>query len=146
MGIVGRWQACEDGVTRPIIVAKVQATDGGFHEDEFLIDTGADRTVFSTYFLKELGFPTTPSTDEFVLEGIGGGSEFVVMRTVVELTDDRGGPARIRGEFAAFTDPSATDLSILGRDVLNCFDVIQSYPRKEVLLLTGGHRYRVEPP
>ncbi len=68
------------------------------------------------------------------------------MRTVVGLTDDRGEPARIRGEFAAFTDPTATDLSILGRDVLNNFDVIQSYPRNEVLLLTGGHRYRVEPP
>ena len=43
------------------------------------------------------------------------------MKTVVELTNDGGGPARIRGEFAAFTDAMATDLSILGRDVLTEF-------------------------
>ncbi len=51
----------------------------------------------------------------------------------------------MRGEFAAFTDPSAADLSILGRDVLNWFDLILSYPRKEVLLLAGDHHYRVDP-
>ncbi|MGP0063908.1 MAG: hypothetical protein ACLQGP_09970 [Isosphaeraceae bacterium] len=117
-------------MTRPVVRAKVQAVDGAFHEDEFLIDIGADRTVFSTFLLRKLGFPITPSPEGLVLEGVGGGCGFVAMKTVVELTHDSGGPARIRGEFAAFTNPTATDLSILGRDVLNCFDLIVSYPAK----------------
>ena len=62
---------------------------------------------------------------------------------VLELTRDDGGPAHIRGEFAAFIDPTATDLSILGRDVLYHFDVILSR-RNEVLLLAPNHQYRVE--
>ena len=53
-------------------------------------------------------------------------------------------PAHIRGEFAAFTDPTVTDLSILGRDVLNHFDVILSRRRNEVLLFAPNHQYRVE--
>ena len=66
------------------------------------------------------------------------------MRTVVVLTCDGRSVAHMRGEFAAFTDPSATDLSILGRDVLNHFDVILSRRRNEVLLLAPNHQYRVE--
>ena len=50
----------------------------------------------------------------------------------------------MRGEFAAFTDRSATDLSILGRDVLNHFELILSRRRNEVLLLAPNHHYRVE--
>ena len=50
----------------------------------------------------------------------------------------------MRGEFAAFTDPAATDLSILGRDILNHFDVILSRRRNEVLLLAANHQFRVE--
>ena len=67
------------------------------------------------------------------------------MNTVVELPRADGDPARVRGKFAAFTDPAATDLSILGRDVLDLFDVIVSRRRNEVLLVTGNHQDRVEP-
>jgi hypothetical protein len=35
------------------------------------------------------------------------------------------------------------DYSILGRDVLDHFDVILSRPRSEVLLLSGNHQYQV---
>jgi hypothetical protein len=77
------------------------------------------------------------------LQGIGGASPHVLVTTVLELTRDDGGPARVRGEFAAFTDPAATDLSILGRDVLDNFDVITSRRRNQVLLLAGNHQYQV---
>jgi hypothetical protein len=77
------------------------------------------------------------------LKGIGGGSPYVVVTTTLEFTRDDGGRVRIRGDFAAFTDPTATDMSILGRDVLDIFDVIISRSRKAVLLLTGNHRYQV---
>ena len=39
---------------------------------------------------------------------------------------------------------AVTDLSILGRDVLNHFDLILSRRRNEVLLLAPNHHYRVD--
>jgi hypothetical protein len=66
-----------------------------------------------------------------------------MVSAVLELTRDDGGTIRVRGELAAFTDPTTTDLSILGRDVLDNFDVITSRRRNAVLLLAGNHRYEV---
>ena len=63
---------------------------------------------------------------------------------VVEFVRDDGGAARVHGEFAGFTDPAATDLSVLGRDVLDNFDLIISRRRNEVLLIAPKHRYRIE--
>jgi hypothetical protein len=60
-----------------------------------------------------------------------------------ELTAADGSVARITGEFATFTDPSATELSILGRDVLNVFQVIVSWLKNKVILLATNHDYRV---
>jgi hypothetical protein len=64
--------------------------------------------------------------------------------TVLEFLRDDGDPIRVRGEFAGFTDPTATDLSILGRDVLDHFDVLISRRRNEILLLAPKHGYRIE--
>jgi hypothetical protein len=146
MRIVGEWQAGDDGTMRPAVRAKAHAADGSLPADEFLVDSGADRTVFSAYLLKRLGFPITAISEGQILQGIGGVGESVVVLTVVELTRDDGGEVHMRGEFAAFTDPVATDLSILGRDILNHFDVILSRRRDEVLLLATNHEYRVDPP
>jgi hypothetical protein len=84
------------------------------------------------------------ASDGSILQGIGGVGESVVVKTAVVLSRDDAGEVSMRGEFAAFTDPSATDLSILGRDVLNHFDVILSRRRNEVVLLAPNHQYRVE--
>ncbi len=84
MRIVGEWRYCDDGVTRPVLHVKVQGVDGVNHSGRFLVDSGADRTVLSAYLLNELGFPTTPTTQDFVLEGIGGESDFVNISAMVE--------------------------------------------------------------
>jgi hypothetical protein len=144
MRIVGKWLVCNDGVTRPAVDAKVRAADGSLQRCEFLIDSCADRTVLGADLLEDLGFPTTPAPAGMTLQGITGECGFVVVRTVVVLPCDDGGVANLHGEFAAFTDPSATDLSILGREVLNHFDLILSYRRNEVLLLADNHQYRVD--
>jgi hypothetical protein len=70
----------------------------------------------------------------------------VVVNAVVEFLHADGGPARVRGAMAAFTNPTATDLSVLGRDVLDHFDVIISRRGNEILLLAGNHHYQVSPP
>jgi len=144
MRIVGEWRLCDDAVTRPALRARVQAADGAYHVEVFLVDSCADRTVFSENLLSRLGFPTIPAPGDLILQGISGTCGFVLVKTVIELAHDDAGPVRLRGEFAAFTDPTATDLSILGRDVLNHFDVILSRRRNDVLLLAPNHQYRVE--
>ena len=144
MRIVGEWRACEDGATRPALTGKVRADDGTHHPEVFLVDSCADRTVFSANLLSRIELPRTPPPESVSLQGISGTCDFVLVTTVLELTRDDGGPAHVRGEFAAFIDPTATDLSILGRDVLNHFDVILSRRRNEVLLLAPNHQYRVE--
>jgi hypothetical protein len=68
------------------------------------------------------------------------------VRTVLAFQADDGVTARVHGEYAAFTDPEVTDMSILGRDVLDNFDVILSRRREEVLLLAPNHQYRVVRP
>jgi hypothetical protein len=70
-------------------------------------------------------------------------SPYVVVTTALESTRTEGEVVRVRGDFAAFTDPAATDMSILGRDVLNHFDVITSRRQNAVLLLAGNHQYQV---
>src|SRR4029077_7765896 len=110
----------------------------------FLIDSGADRTVFSASLLARVRLPAKNTPPDFILSGIGGSSEFVLVTTIIEFIRDDGGAARVHGEFAGFTDPAATDLSVLGRDVLDNFDLIISRRRNEVMLIAPKHRYRIE--
>ena len=140
MRIVGEWQLCDDGVTRPTIRAKVLGRNGGLIADDFLIDTGADRTVLSTGLLTRLGLPARAAQPDFTLSGIGGTSALVCVTTVVELGRDDGGPARGHGEFAGFLDPPATALSVLGRGVLNHFDLMIRRRQNEIFLLTPRHQ------
>jgi hypothetical protein len=143
MQIIGEWFLCDDGMPRPIVRAQVFGTGKIIVNEHFLVDTGADRTVFSAALTGQLQLSVKQSPDELTLVGIGGGSGYVLLSTQLEFTRDDGGPARVQGEFAAFTDPVATDLSILGRDVLNHFDVIVSRRRNAVLLLSPNHQYQV---
>jgi hypothetical protein len=144
MRIAGKWQADDNGGTRPVIEAQVRDADSILHTERFLVDSGADRTVFRAHLLGTLDFPVNIASEGSILQGVGGVGESVVVQTVVVLTRDDGGEVFMRGEFAAFTDRSATDLSILGRDVVNHFDLILSRRRNEVLLLAPNHQYRVE--
>ena len=143
MLVRGEWQLRDDGVMRPIVRARVGEADASVPEN-FLIDSGADRTVLSAVLVNRLRLPAQGAPPGFTLSGIGGTSAFVLVTTVVEFISDDGRPVRVRGEFAGFTDPTATDLSILGRDVLDHFDLVFSRRRSEIFLLASRHRYRIE--
>ena len=54
MLIAGEWQVGDDGVTRPIVRAHVLGADGHPVTDDFLVDSGADRTVFSAMLIARL--------------------------------------------------------------------------------------------
>ena len=145
MLIAGEWLRCNDDVTRPVVPIRVHGASGLYYDEAFLVDSGADRTVFSAFLLRATRLPVEHPSSRGVLQGVGGVAASVFVATALELTTSDGRPITPRGEFAAFTDPQATDLSILGRDVLDTFDVIISRRRDEVLLLAQAHGYTIVP-
>src|SRR5207248_1598529 len=46
-----KWLMCDDGVIRPSLVGMVRVADASMLNVTFLLDAGADRTVFSARFL-----------------------------------------------------------------------------------------------
>jgi Aspartyl protease len=108
----------------------------------FLVDTGADATVFRRVTLDALGLESLPA-ETVAATGVGGAASLVALDTHLEFVTDEGGTARVNGPYSAFLDPNALDFGLLGRDVLNNFEVIVSYRKREVLLLTPPHGYQV---
>jgi hypothetical protein len=142
MRIDGEWLACDDGIVRPIILGEVLAANGFWEPVEFLLDIGADRTVFSSAVLSLLGLPHLPG--EQALGGLGGRTESVLLETTLRLTTDHGTKITLRGQYAAVTSPESLDFSVLGRDVTRLFAVIVDQPGNVVCLLGQRHRYRIE--
>ena len=144
MQIIGNWQVRDDGVARPVIRVEVARVGETLVSEDFLIDSGADVTVFSAALLGRLDLPVRQMPSGSALSGVGGVASGGVLSAAIELTSDDGRRFRVRGDFAAFTDPAASDLSILGRDVTDHFDLILSRRREQVLLLGAKHAYRIE--
>ena len=139
MRINGSWYRCNDGELRPVIQGVAQAVDDTWVAARFLVDIGADLTVFSADALQELGL--APQGVFHPLSGVGGVAAAVVVPTAVRLFRDDGGDAVFRGQFQAFTDPTAIDMSVLGRNLLNEFAVVVDWPQKVVCLLNQRHSY-----
>ncbi|MBI3823286.1 MAG: hypothetical protein HY289_11505 [Planctomycetes bacterium] len=145
MRIAGEWRLCDDGVVRPVLLVRVDGPSGVRFDETFLVDPGADRTVFSEALLVKLGGATAPAPSGVSLGGIGGSQAFVQVQATLSFQTTDGSPATVQGQFAAFTDPLATDFSILGRDVMDHFDVILSRRRNELCLLAPPSRYDIHP-
>jgi len=144
MKIIGEWHPFDDGVERPAVRILLQRVGAQPIEVPMLLDTGADRTVFSANLLPELAPMTTPPPSDRSLAGVGGNVGYLSLQTTLIFTRDDGQPITARGEFAIFTELASSDLSVLGRDVLDNFVVIVDRPGDTVLLLAPRHRYRVE--
>src|SRR5688572_28476577 len=67
MRIVGEWLPFDDGFTRPVVWAKVLRADGELHVDRFLVDSGADRTVFCATFWQLLHRQPDPPKSDMTL-------------------------------------------------------------------------------
>lgn len=140
MRIDGYWLTCDDGVSRPVLDAHVIGLNDAAFYERFLVDIGADRTVLSAHLARKLALPSNTTSDTKVV-GIGGEAGFVLIKTVIQVLSDKGTAVRLKGEFAAFQDDTAIDLSVIGRDLLNHFDCIVSHRNGEVLLLAPNHHY-----
>jgi hypothetical protein len=128
-----------------VLVLRVSGAPRITIDELFLVDTGADRTVFREAVPSQLGVVTSAAPAGIALAGIGGTQAHVQVQAVLALPRIDGGIASVQANFAAFTDPSATDLSILGRDVLDHFDVILSRRCDELYLLAPPSQYEIHP-
>ena len=142
MRIEGRWLVCDDGVMRPVISGEIRAANGSWEKNEFLVDTGADRMVFSAATLARLGLQ--PFTMHEGLSGVGGMVTAVIVDTRVRLTREDAGKVVFRGQYAAVTALEALDISVLGRDITGLFAVIVDRSHDVVCLLRQRHRYSIE--
>jgi hypothetical protein len=144
MLIPGEWYVCDDSVTRPVLRTEILAVNGQWFEVEFLLDTGADRTVFSAATLWQLALATGQAPVQ--LSGVGGQTPTVAVATTVRLPTASGSWAEFKGGFSAFTDPFALDMSVIGRDILDVFAVIVDRPGNRVCLIGQNHRYTIDGP
>jgi hypothetical protein len=106
MQISGEWFLCDDGVVRPTIRGYALARDGSWQRLQFLVDTGADRTVFNAAVLALLDLQLIPTHEH--LGGVGGLAETVIVETQIRLTPQDGGKVVFRGQFAGFTGGRST--------------------------------------
>jgi hypothetical protein len=124
-----------------VISCEIQAGDGSWVKAPFLVDTAADRMVFSARILGALNLPT--SIPPHRLGGVGDEAVTVVVETQLRMTHEENRKAVCRGQFAAFTELEVLDMSVLGRDITNLFAVIVDRPRDFVCLLGQRHQYTI---
>lgn len=144
MRVNGLWHPFDDGVLRPTIVAYVQTPAGTWQRVTLLLDAGADRTVFAAGLLPVLQSLAVPADQAPELGGVGGKVGCIFVRTRLAFTRDDGQLVTVQGPFGVFKDPASSDVSVLGRDVTNNFDVIYSFPQRQVMLLAPPHSYRIQ--
>jgi hypothetical protein len=141
MRIDGQWLVGDDGVVRPVISGDIRTVDGSWEQCEFLVDTGADRTVFNAATLAKLGLQPLAMSEG--LSGVGGMAASVIVETEIHLLREDAGHVVFRGQYAAVTELEALDISVLGRDITRLFAVIVDWPRDVVCLVGQRHRYTI---
>ena len=144
MRINGEWLECEDGGIRPSVKGMVRLADGQWVEVTFLLDAGADRTVFSAWFLHLLRPLAVSESGHTHLAGVGGPVDSITIKTAIGFVKDDGRPISVRGTFHVFVESESADLSVLGRDVTNNFGIIYDYPNQTVVLLAPPHYYEIK--
>ena len=144
MRINGQWTLCDDGAIRPVVQGLVRVNEEKWVEVPFLLDAGADRTVFSAQLIDLLRPLENHEAEKIHLAGIGGLSGSITIETVIGFKSDEGRIATVRGTFGVFTQIEFADMSVLGRDLTNNFNVIYDYPNQLVALLAPPHFYEIK--
>jgi predicted aspartyl protease len=142
MRIDGQWLWCDDGIMRPVMSGDILAGNGSWEKSEFLVDTGADRTVWSAAALAKLGLQPLPIQEG--ISGLGGMAASVIVETQLRLTRADAGKVVFRGQYAAVIELEALDISVLGRDITRLFAVIVDRLHDVVYLLGQRHRDTIE--
>lgn len=143
MRVNGAWLPGDDGIIRPIVPGLVRLPDRQWLEVSFLLDAGADRTVFSADFFTLLE-PLETASQRVLLSGVGGTTNSITIETAIAFARDDGQLITVRGSFGVFTEDESAELSVLGRDVTNNFSVIYDYSTKIIALLAPPHSYEIK--
>ena len=91
--------------------------------------------------MRKLGLPELAAEEG--ISGLGGVTGSVVVETKLNLPRENGAPVIFTSRFTAVTDPTALDLCILGRDIMDLFAVIVDRPGNIVCLISQRHRYAI---
>ena len=142
MRINGAWELGDDGIVRPVIRGKILTSRGLWMRVPFLVDTGADQTVFSAVILAALSFQPRAAQDR--IGGVGGIVNSVLVETQIQFRRETGSSVVFRGQYRAVTEVEALDISVLGRDIMGLFSVIVDQPGNVVCLFGQRHRYTIE--
>jgi hypothetical protein len=137
----GEWLTDDDGIERPTIRGEVLTADDLWLDTVFLVDTGADRTVLHSGLATDLGFELPDAGERYL--GVGGSIETSTIPSKLRFQRSDETWLTINGPFPAFTDPLASDCSILGRDVLKLFTLIADPFTRTLTLIRDRHRYHV---
>ena len=125
-----------------MIRGEILSSSGFWAPAPFLVDTGADLTIFSAAILADLHLQQLTTRDR--LGGLGGLVNSVVVETRIRLYRETGRTVVFRGQYAAVTEVETLDISVLGRDISGLFAVIVDQPGNVVCLLGQRHRYTIE--
>ena len=140
---MGNGCAAKTVSSEPVIRGDILAADGDWKAAEFLLDTGADRTVLSALLLAKLDLTPIETQQEYI-SGLGGAADSVIVETQIQSIREGGDPVIFRGHYAAATEVDALDISVLGRDVTDLFAVIVDRHGDIVCMLGQRHRYSIE--
>ncbi len=146
MRVNGAWLPGEDEVIRPLVPGLVRLANDQWLEVSFLLDAGADRSVFSSDFLSLLQPLKKAGTEQILLSGVGGAADSITIETAIAFVRDDGQLVTVSGTFGVFSKGESADLSVLGRDVTNNFSVIYDYPERTIALLAPPHSYEITRP
>lgn len=144
MQMHGEWFLCDDEVVRPVIHGEILAGNGTWILAPFLVDTGADCTVFSAAIRAAL-LQLQPLATQEHLGGLGGIVASAIVETQVRFNHEDQGTVTFRGQYAAVTEREALDMSVLGRDITGLFAMIVDRPGDLVCLLGQRHQYMITP-
>ena len=132
------------GAYRPFITAYVLSADRKWIKSSFLIDTGADETFLPYRSSSILRIDTSQIEIRDDVGGVGGyGIPYFHWNTEIKLISPEGTKI-FGGEVNVFLDPHATDVPLLGRDVLDTFVAIFDRGQNRITLLDQPDSYRIE--
>ncbi len=129
---------CADGFERPVIDGDLLLPDRQQVPVPFLLDTGADFTLLSHSVLSTLATYVRPREAPHV-SSIAGNAPIVFLEVDLLLTTTEGRQLQFYGPVQALATPWNLELSVLGRDVIDHFDLAYSRTRHLLALLTAPH-------
>lgn len=138
----GRYKNDGD-IFRPYIIANILTPKGNWITVDFLIDTGADETFLDYNLIKRLQLKTEGIDVKDDVGGIGGsGIPYFQIDSSLKLVSTSGTKI-FKGKINVFLDAHASEVPLLGRDVLDNFIVIFDKKRNSVLFLDEDEKYNI---